>query len=228
MIIGTASSSFFVRRNIVFPRKLIVYEKKTNYCETVDVIELNDSATGQSYQVYLLQPRSLARAFRYSSFNCSVSWADCSLFGLFFWARSMITFPSSPCSDVQSLLISFWAAMTWRSFCFSKALCSSVFWFRTFLPLKRDERSVTEDGHAARKKSTYIFWLNSSSLCKFWRSDDSKTGFLNFLGRTRPSSSRAMFDEIISAFMLSLCSDKSSSASGEEKHRKFSCELLRV
>lgn len=104
--------------------------------------------------------------------------------------------------------------MTCRSFCFSKALCSSVFWFRTFLPLKKRRNCGYGRWSRGAREATHIFWLNSSSLCRFWRSDDSKTGFLNFLGRTSPSSSRAMFDEIISAFMPSLCSNKSSSVSG--------------
>lgn len=35
---------------------------------------------------------------------------------------------------------------------------------------------------------THIFWLKSSSLCRFWRSTFSRTGLGGFLGIMRPSS----------------------------------------
>lgn len=83
------------------------------------------------------------------------------------------------------------------SLCLSNARWSSLFWLRTFFPLKdrRDKRmlSVCESiewdrlGWAWITGETYIFWLNSSSL---WRSlwlVEVKHGLYGFRGRIRPS-----------------------------------------
>lgn len=134
---------------------------------------------------------SFARAFKYSGL---IKWSSSSFLFSFWefsnrWARWYITFVNS-FSIVLGLYSSFFCcAANWRSFCFSNARCSSLFWFRTFFPLS--ERIQITSYH--KKKfcdfNSYIFWLNISSRCKFWRSDDSKQGFTSFFGTISPWAS---------------------------------------
>lgn len=68
--------------------------------------------------------------------------------------------------------------------------------------------------------TTYIFWLNSNSLWRLWRFDDSKQGFTSFLGKISPSSVVRVFDEIISLFVVSRLESLSTQSSSAVNKRK--------